>query len=97
MRIAGTAFARAGLLTPFLVVAALTATGWAFATPAPADAAVPQMHVAAADSRYVGTYLLLSWCQQAGRDGVTSGEWQTFTCAPERAGLDTWWALWVSP
>jgi hypothetical protein len=97
MRIAGRGFVRAGLIAPLVVVAGLTATGWAVAAPAPSDVAAPYEHGAAADSRYVGTYLLYSWCQQAGRDGVASGEWQTFTCAPERAGLDTWWALWVSP
>jgi hypothetical protein len=80
-------FVRRGLL---VVIAVLTAAGW-MAAPAAAGAAAP------AEYRYVGTYLLASWCQTAGKNGVADGDWQTYTCAPERAGLDTWWELWVSP
>ncbi|EWM12096.1 hypothetical protein [Kutzneria sp. 744] len=82
--------ARLGLLAPiFVAIATITGT-------VPAVAA-PTQHVAPAESRKVGDYLLRSWCLAAGQEGVTKGEWQTFGCSFERAGLDVWWGLWVSP
>ena len=81
---------RLGLLaTLFVGIAALGGAGQAVAA--------PTHHIAAADSRYVGTYIVLSMCQTVGKQGVANGDWQTFTCAPARVGLDVWWDLWVSP
>ena len=82
--------ARLGLLATLLVAtAAVAGVGPAVAAPA--------RPVAPAEYHKVGDYFLLSWCQAAGQDGVAKGEWQAFGCNPERAGLDVWWGLWVSP
>jgi hypothetical protein len=74
-----------------LVIATVTFAGTASAVAAPAS------NPTATEWRYIGSYLLPQWCQSAGKDGITQGQWQQYTCTPHQVGLDLYFDLYVSP
>ena len=51
----------------------------------------------AADYRYVGSYFLPAWCQDAGELGVEEGRWDAYLCRLQGGGLPFTYGLYVTP